>query len=112
MNTLLVNPRKRLGLYGLLNLLQDTAWIHATHLGHGYEEMIKDGQAWVLTRQKIKMDSWPQWRETIELVTWVRPVTSMVAIRDFEIYLSVVKVARNKSTTFTQKRGPTNKMVK
>lgn len=91
-NTYLVTPRKRLGLYGLLNLLQDTAWIHATHLGHGYEEMIKDGQAWVLTRQKLKMDKWPSWTETIELKTWVRPVTSMIAVRDFEIFLSGEKI--------------------
>lgn len=91
-NTLLVTPRKRLGLYGLLNLLQDTAWIHATHLGHGYEEMIKDEQAWVLTRQKLKMDKWPAWRESIELVTWVRPVTSMVAERDFQIHLNGEKI--------------------
>jgi hypothetical protein len=41
-NTFLVNPKKKLGLYGLLNLLQDAAWIHATHLGHGYENMLRD----------------------------------------------------------------------
>lgn len=91
-NTLLVTPQKRLGLYGLLNLLQDTAWIHATHLGHGYEKMIQDGQAWVLTRQKLKMDKWPQWTEIVELKTWVRPVTGIIAVRDFEIYLQGEKI--------------------
>ena len=86
-NTILVTPQKKLGLYGLLNLLQDTAWIHATHLGHGYEDMIHEGTAWVLTRQKLCMNQWPAWRETVELRTWVRPIEGLLAVRDFEILL-------------------------
>ena len=67
-----------------MNLVQDTAWIHATHLGHGYENMLRDRTAWVLTRQKLAMKIWPRWGEEIELKTWIRPITSMVAIRDFQ----------------------------
>lgn len=85
-NTLLVNPQKRLGLYGLLNLFQDTAWIHATHLDHGHEEMIRDNTAWVLTRQKLMMNKWPSWGTNIVLKTWVRPISGIVAIRDFEVW--------------------------
>lgn len=91
-NTTLLTPQKKLGLFGLLNLLQDTAWIHATHLGHGYEDMIRDETAWVLTRQKLVMNHWPQWRDQIELITWIRPVTGMIAIRDFEIHLGGKKI--------------------
>lgn len=86
-NTILVTPQKKLGLYGLLNLLQDTAWLHATHLGHGYEDMIREGTAWVLMRQKLCMNQWPAWRETVELRTWVRPIEGLLAVRDFEILL-------------------------
>lgn len=85
-NTFLVNPQKKLGLYGLLNLLQDTAWIHATHLGHGYESMLEEQTAWVLTRQKLVMSSWPHWGDDIVLKTWIRPISGIIAIRDFEIY--------------------------
>lgn len=85
-NTFLVTPEKRLGLYGLLNLLQDAAWIHATHLGHGYDEMIREQTAWVLTRQKLKMDKWPKWGDDVELRTWVRPLKGIMAVRDFEIW--------------------------
>lgn len=91
-STFLVNPQKKLGLYGLLNLLQDTAWIHATHLGHGYEAMVKEGTAWVLTRQKLVMSDWPHWGDEIELKTWIRPITGLLAIRDFEIYSKGKKI--------------------
>ncbi len=87
-NTFLVNPQKKLGLYGLLNLFQDTAWIHATHLGHGYESMIKEQTAWVLTRQKLKMESWPHWGDDIQIKTWIRPINGLLAIRDFEMMSS------------------------
>jgi medium-chain acyl-[acyl-carrier-protein] hydrolase len=85
-NTFLLTPQKRLGLYGLLNLFQDTAWIHATHLGHGHEAMLKEGTAWILTRQKMQMDQWPHWGDEIKLNTWIRPIKGPLAIRDFEIF--------------------------
>lgn len=91
-STFLVNPQKQLGLYGLLNLIQDTAWIHATHLGHGYEKMLKEKTAWVLTRQKLSMKSWPHWGDQIELVPWIRPVQGLLAIRDFEIRTNGEKI--------------------
>ncbi|MCM2281646.1 MAG: thioesterase [Bdellovibrionaceae bacterium] len=86
-SSFLVNTQKRLGLFGLLNLLQDTAWLHATELGHGYEEMLKDGTAWVLTRQRLEMEAWPTWGDSITIRTWVRPIHGFFATRDLEIYL-------------------------
>lgn len=84
-NSFLVNPQKRLGIYALLNILQDAAWIHATELGHGYESTLAEKNAWVLTRQKVIMDSWPAWGEEITVKTWVRPLHGPFALRDFEI---------------------------
>lgn len=85
-NTLLVNSQKKLSLFGILNLFQDTAWIHATHLDHGYEEMIRYNTAWVLTRQKVVMNHWPVWGSKVILKTWVRPISGIIAVRDFEIW--------------------------
>ncbi len=83
-SSFLVNPQKRLGIYSLLNLLQDAAWIHATQLGHGYESL-QSKNAFVLTRQKVLMDAWPHWGDNITIRTWVRPLQGPFAIRDFEI---------------------------
>jgi acyl-ACP thioesterase len=84
-NSFLVNPQKKLGLYSLLNLLQDAAWMHAHHQGHGHSETLAGKTAWVLTRQKLRMNEWPRWGESISLRTWVRPLQGPFAIRDFEI---------------------------
>jgi acyl-ACP thioesterase len=84
-SSFLVNPQKRLGIYSLLNLLQDAAWMHATHLGHGHAETAAGKTAWVLTRQKVKMETWPAWGDSVTIRTWVRPLQGPFAVRDFEI---------------------------
>jgi len=89
---MVVNPQKRLGLIGLLNILQDIAWIHGSDLGHGYEAMMAKGWIWVLTRQQLIMSDWPAWGDTINVRTWVRPINGVLVLRDYEIMAGQRKV--------------------
>lgn len=82
----LASHQKRIGLSGILSLLQDMAWAHATHLGIGHEESMREQKAWVLARQLLSMVNWPQWEDRIEIRTWVRPLEGIFATRDFEIW--------------------------
>jgi len=84
-NSLLVNSQGRLGLYGVLNLLQETAWIHAETLGFGMEDMEKKGLYWVLTRQTLKMKDWPSYGHKISIETWLKPPEGAFAGREFLI---------------------------
>jgi medium-chain acyl-[acyl-carrier-protein] hydrolase len=86
-NTIVLDARKRLGLVGLLNILQDAAWLHASHLGWGYEDLIRYGTIWVLARQKLAMGDWPHWRDVVTIRTWARPTTGALAVREFEIFV-------------------------
>lgn len=72
-NSLLVNHMGRLGLYGLLNLLQETAWMHAETLGFGLKDMDQQGLFWVVTRQSLSMQEWPLFGRSIQVQTWLRP---------------------------------------
>lgn len=92
-SSFLVNSWKCLGLYALLNLLQDIAWAHATHLGHGFDAVNERRRGWILTRQKLRMVSWPEWGESIRLRTWIRRPSGPFAIRDFEV-ISLTEGAR------------------
>ncbi|HUO99585.1 MAG TPA: acyl-ACP thioesterase domain-containing protein [Rhizomicrobium sp.] len=86
-NTIVLNSHKRLGLTGLLNILQDIAWLHAEHLGWGYEDLIKRNTIWVLVRQKLVMNDWPVWGDVVTIRTWPRGVAGVLALRDFEIFV-------------------------
>lgn len=84
-NTIVLNAHRQLGLVGLLNILQDAAWQHACHLGHGYDDMLDRRVIWVLIRQKLEMTYWPVWGERLEVRTWVRPITGPLALRDYQM---------------------------
>ncbi len=85
-NTLVVNAQERLGLVGLLRILEDVAWIHGGHLGHGFDAMMAKGLIWVMARQKLAMRDWPKWGDGIDVRTWVRPVEGLLVLRDTEIW--------------------------
>jgi acyl-ACP thioesterase len=91
-NTILVNAEKRLGLVGLLGILQDVAWAHADHLGHGYEATIDEGAIWILSRQKLVVADWPVWGDQLTVRSWVRPIRGPLVHRDYEILLGERKV--------------------
>lgn len=88
----LINTKGRLGLYALLNLLQDIAHFHANLLGFGYEDMVAQKTFWVLTRQKLVMNRWPKWDEKVRIKTWIRLSASAFTNRDFAIYLNNEKI--------------------
>jgi medium-chain acyl-[acyl-carrier-protein] hydrolase len=86
-NTIVLDSRKRLGLFGLLNLLQDTAWLHAQHLGWGYDDLNRQGTIWVLVRQKLVAADWPVWGDKVLVRTWPRGATGALALREFEFFV-------------------------
>ncbi|SDX86363.1 Acyl-ACP thioesterase [Lutibacter oricola] len=97
-NSIQININQKLGLFGLLGFLQDTAAEHAYELGFGYQKMIETGTFWVLTRQFLKMNKWPLWHDTITIKTWTLPVQGFYAIREFEIYNNNIKIGECSTT--------------
>jgi len=109
-NSLNVNVQKRLGLVGLLGMLQETAFSHADQMGIGYLEMLKSNSFWVLTRQELKMDTYPALSEVVTIKTWSRPLDNMVAYRDFEIYVKNQKIGES-STSWMVIDGQSRKPI-
>jgi acyl-ACP thioesterase len=91
-NTIVLDHQKRISLMGMLNFLQDTAWIHAEHLGWGYEDLVKTGTIWVLSRQKLVMTDWPVWDDKVTIETWPRRSGAILTLREFVILVGDRKV--------------------
>jgi medium-chain acyl-[acyl-carrier-protein] hydrolase len=91
-NTIVLDHQKRLSLVGMLNVLQDIAWMHASRLGWGYDDLITKGTIWVLSRQKLVITDWPVWEDKVTIHTWPRRSGSIVALREFEIRVGDKKV--------------------
>ncbi|MBS2034055.1 hypothetical protein JST97_03655 [bacterium] len=94
----LVNSQRRLSLPGLLSLFQEMAWCHAERAGHGYTVMIARGQGWVLARQELRVQRWPDWNEVVEMRTWLRAPRGLLVFRDFELWAGAEVLARGVGT--------------
>lgn len=90
-----VNIRKKLGLYGLLNFIQEVGFQHAHHLNI----KLNSNQGWVFTRQKLNVLHWPKWGETLETKTWIaKSDSNLFTKREYEIFLNDKKIAECVST--------------
>lgn len=79
----LVNLRGEAGLHAMLSFIQDVGWQHALQL----DVKLPKNFTWVFTRQKLVMRSWPKWKETVTIKTWLRSnLTGPFLLRDYEIY--------------------------
>jgi len=75
----------KLTLYSLFQLLQECAWDNARLNNFGYEYLESKNAFWVLSRVRVEMNEYPEWKDEIEIKTWPKGVEGFFAIRDFQI---------------------------
>lgn len=68
-----------------MDLAQEIAYQAATALGFGYDDLQKEGKAWVLSRMHFEFIRHPRWREEIELATWHKGPYGPFYLRDFSL---------------------------
>ena len=69
----------------MLDIMQEAANMSATSLGFGYDEMIASNTAWVLSRIHVRFNSYPEWRDTVNLKTWHKGMAKLFYLRDFTL---------------------------
>lgn len=70
-------------LEAMCGFFQESAWLHADHLGVGFQKLKDSDQAWVLARITMHIDRYPHWRETFAVKTWPTGIEKIFARRDF-----------------------------
>ncbi len=80
-----VNPDGLASIQGLSYCLQETAVNHASAGKFGYDDLINEKRAWVLTRQMIKLYQIPHISQKIFVESWVDQSTELISIRDFHL---------------------------
>ena len=73
----------RLKPTSFMNLAQEAAGLHAVQLGFGYDDLIVNNTAWILSRVHIEFLDTPKWRENITLTTWHKGLNRLFYLRDF-----------------------------
>ena len=77
-----VNPKGRIRLFALADLLQEIAWRHADSADFG-RNLLDSKQMWVLSRLEIKVFEFPKWGDRIQLFTGGRGAEKLFAFREF-----------------------------
>ncbi len=67
----------------MLDLMQEAAGRDASTLGFGYDEMISENTAWVLSRTRVCFHKCPKWRDSVVLKTWHKGANRIFYLRDF-----------------------------
>lgn len=79
------NAQMELPLQNLVRDIIDAATAHANLLGVGYDRLIAEGNAWVLSRLAIEMKRYPRVGEEYALTTWIEDFNRHFSARNFEI---------------------------
>jgi acyl-ACP thioesterase len=95
-----VDIKSKATLVALCQLLQESAWQHAEHLGLGFSHLKEKNLIWVLARQLIRIDSYPKWGDTIEVHTWPTGKDRIFCYRDFRILGPGGSLAAEATTTW------------
>jgi medium-chain acyl-[acyl-carrier-protein] hydrolase len=69
---------------GIFEAMQEAASRHATHLGFGYQDLLKQDMVWILSRVKIRLFSYPRHEEVVRIETWPKSIQQrLLFLRDF-----------------------------
>lgn len=79
------DSRGRMTLPYLCKLLQETATFHADLLGWGVDVLKENNLQWVLSRQWIRIDRMPGWKENVTVATWPSAQRGISWNRDFRL---------------------------
>ena len=80
-----VDVRSNATLVVLCQFMQESAWNHAEHLGLGFSHLSKMDFIWILSRQLLKIYSYPKWGDVIQVQTWPTGKDKLFCYRDFRI---------------------------
>lgn len=62
---------------------QELAGIHATSWGYPHDEMVKNGNFFILSRILLQMPQYPRFNQNIRIETWISPVRRSIFARYF-----------------------------
>lgn len=79
------NARKEMPITLLTQRIIEIATEHADIIGVGFDVMMKDNLAWVLSRLSIEMTRMPKVREKYSIITWIEGYNRHFSERNMEI---------------------------
>lgn len=80
-----VDIRKNYKAFAFMSMAQEMANWHASRIGFGYDDLIRDNISWVVSRMRVKYLEAPKWEDEIQFSTWHKGPDGVFSLRDFEV---------------------------
>ena len=80
-----ISVDSKLRSWVLFDYLQDAAGRHADALGLGLKQLRQSSLSWVLSRIRFKMEAFPEYGDTVRIVTYPSGFDRLFAYRQFEL---------------------------
>jgi len=88
-----VDPFFRQKIGSLFKLFTDAAVRHSESAGFGPRRLIRTGHAWVLNKFGVRIHRYPEYGETLRVLTWHRGQKGVRAYREFEVFADAERIA-------------------
>ena len=83
-----IDFNKKIKNKSLLHALENTAAKHSDSIQRGLNDIMDNGETWVLLDWKMQVLDRPKYGDTLEVHTWVRSSKRVYSYRDFEVYVN------------------------
>ncbi len=67
----------------ILNICQEAAYMHSTQMGFGFDRLVEQNSAWVLSRVECQLARLPKWHERVRVRTWHKRQSGIFSLRDY-----------------------------
>lgn len=81
-----VDASQRMRPTAFMEIAQEIAYLAASAMGFGYNNLIGSRQAWVLSRMTFRILDAPKWRDELTVTTWHKGTSGPFSLRDFMVY--------------------------
>ena len=78
-----VDVMQRIRPTAFMEIAQEIAYLAASAMGFGYNQLIGSRQAWVLSRMTFRILDAPRWRDEVTVATWHKGTAGPFSLRDF-----------------------------
>ncbi len=67
----------------ILNICQEAAYMHSTQMGFGFDRLVEQNSAWVLSRVECQLARLPKWHERVRVRTWHKRQSGIFSLIEY-----------------------------
>ena len=103
----------KLGLPGLLKLLQEIGCLHTDKVKVGINNIIETNLVWIVLQWKVEMYKTAKWNEKLQVKTWARGTSNQLyCYRDYLVYNKKNEIVAKATSKWVLMNSQTGKITK